>query len=61
MTPLRNLAARIDSNDTLDVREFAVQERMSSLFEVTLVALSENYKRVAGFEREALARRESFI
>jgi 2-polyprenyl-6-methoxyphenol hydroxylase-like FAD-dependent oxidoreductase len=26
-----------------------------------LVALSENYKRVAGFEREALARRESFI
>ena len=26
-----------------------------------LVALSESYKRVAGFEREALARRESFI
>jgi len=26
-----------------------------------LVALSENYKRVAGFEREALARRESFL
>ncbi|MBI2752475.1 MAG: flavin-dependent oxidoreductase [Betaproteobacteria bacterium] len=26
-----------------------------------LLALSENYKRVAGFEREALARRESFI
>jgi 2-polyprenyl-6-methoxyphenol hydroxylase-like FAD-dependent oxidoreductase len=26
-----------------------------------LVALSENYKRVAGFEREALARRKSFI
>ena len=26
-----------------------------------LVALSENYKRVAGFERDALARRESFI
>jgi 2-polyprenyl-6-methoxyphenol hydroxylase-like FAD-dependent oxidoreductase len=26
-----------------------------------MVALSENYKRVAGFEREALARRESFI
>jgi len=26
-----------------------------------LVALSENYKRVAGFEREALARRESFV
>jgi hypothetical protein len=26
-----------------------------------LLALSENYKRVAGFERDALARRESFI
>jgi 2-polyprenyl-6-methoxyphenol hydroxylase-like FAD-dependent oxidoreductase len=26
-----------------------------------LVALSENYKRVAGFEREALAKRESFL
>jgi len=26
-----------------------------------LIALSENYKRVAGFEREALARRESFL
>ena len=26
-----------------------------------LVALSEDYKRVAGFEREALARRESFL
>ena len=26
-----------------------------------LVALSENYKRVAGFEREALARRESLV
>jgi hypothetical protein len=26
-----------------------------------LVELSENYKRVAGFEREALARRASFI
>ena len=26
-----------------------------------LVALSENYKRVAGFERESLARRESFL
>jgi type VI secretion system secreted protein VgrG len=32
----------VASGDALDVRQFAVQQRMSSLFEVTLVALSDN-------------------
>jgi type VI secretion system secreted protein VgrG len=41
-TPLRNLSAQVASGDTLDVREFTVRQRISSLFEVTLVALSDN-------------------
>ncbi|MEP7124951.1 MAG: type VI secretion system tip protein TssI/VgrG [Byssovorax sp.] len=41
-TPPRNLAAHIASGDALDVRRFAAEERMSSLFEVTLVALCDN-------------------
>ena len=41
-TTPRNLAAHVASGDALDVRQFRVQERMSSLFEITLVVLSEN-------------------
>jgi type VI secretion system secreted protein VgrG len=37
-----NLVVTVASKDTLDVRQFVVQERMSTLFKVTLVALSEN-------------------
>jgi type VI secretion system secreted protein VgrG len=40
--PPRNLAVQVHSRDSLDVREFSVQQRMSSLFEITLVALSDN-------------------
>ncbi|HEX5611498.1 MAG TPA: flavin-dependent oxidoreductase [Burkholderiales bacterium] len=40
-------------------RPFARIEDVISQEELT--ALSENYKRVAGFEREALAKRESFL
>ena len=40
--PLRNLAVQVHSSDALDVREFSVQQRMSSLFEITLGALSDN-------------------
>jgi 2-polyprenyl-6-methoxyphenol hydroxylase-like FAD-dependent oxidoreductase len=40
-------------------RPFAKIEDVISQAE--LVALSENYKRVAGFERDALARRASFV
>jgi type VI secretion system secreted protein VgrG len=36
------LHASIASGDTLDVRRFHVRERMSSLFEITVVAMSEN-------------------
>jgi hypothetical protein len=39
---LRNLAVTIASGDALDIRQFTVHERMSSLFHVTLVAVSEN-------------------
>jgi type VI secretion system secreted protein VgrG len=39
---LRNLAVRVDSGDALDIRRFTVHERMSALFEISLVALSEN-------------------
>ncbi|HSN98620.1 MAG TPA: type VI secretion system tip protein TssI/VgrG [Candidatus Nanopelagicales bacterium] len=37
-----NLELKVDSGDLLDVREFRVRERFSSLFEVTVVALSPN-------------------
>jgi type VI secretion system secreted protein VgrG len=37
-----NLVVVTASRDTLDVRQFAVQERMSTLFTVTLVVTSEN-------------------
>ena len=37
-----NLLASIASGDPLDVREFSVVERMSSLFEITLVVMAEN-------------------
>src|SRR4051794_29488193 len=38
----RNLAVRVDSGDALDVRHFTVVERMSTLFEITIVAVSES-------------------
>ncbi len=38
--PLPNLAVYVDSSHALDVRRFAVEQRMSSLFEVTLTAFS---------------------
>jgi len=37
-----NLELELASSDRLDVRQFSVQERMSSLFQIDLVALSEN-------------------
>src|SRR4051794_16042446 len=37
-----NLAASIASGDAIDIREFAVDERMNALFRVDLVVLSEN-------------------
>ena len=36
------LLVTVASKDTLDIRQFVVQERMSTLFKVTLVAMSEN-------------------
>ncbi|MCC6559113.1 MAG: type VI secretion system tip protein VgrG [Polyangiaceae bacterium] len=39
---LRRVEATIASGDRLDVREFHVTERMSDLFEVSIVALCEN-------------------
>jgi type VI secretion system secreted protein VgrG len=38
----RNLHVTIASGDSFDVRQFSVVERMSSLFEITLLAVSEN-------------------
>ena len=38
----KNLELHVASGDGLDVRNFAVQERLSSLFQVNLVAVSEN-------------------
>jgi len=38
----KNLQLHLASNDALDVRNFAVQERLSSLFQVSLVAVSDN-------------------
>ncbi|APR78303.1 Hypothetical protein A7982_03650 [Minicystis rosea] len=38
---LRNLVVRVDSGDALDVRSFAVEERMSALFEIVIVAVSD--------------------
>jgi type VI secretion system secreted protein VgrG len=40
MTPRYSLSVQVDSGDPLDVREFSVRERISSLFEIDLVALS---------------------
>jgi type VI secretion system secreted protein VgrG len=38
----KNLQLHVASGDGLDVRNFAVQERLSSLFQVSLVAVSDN-------------------
>jgi type VI secretion system secreted protein VgrG len=38
----QNLTVSIASGDALDVREFSVVERMSSLFEITLLVVCEN-------------------
>src|SRR6185312_4606459 len=37
-----NFSLSIASGDALDVREFTVRERMSALFSVSVVAVSEN-------------------
>ena len=42
LQPGKNLELDVASSDRLDVRNFAVQERLSSLFQVNLVALSDN-------------------
>jgi len=39
---LRRLEVTVASGDALDVRHFSVTERMSSLFEVSIVAMSDN-------------------
>jgi len=41
-TGVRSLAVKVDSNDALDVRRFDVKQRISSLFEITVLALSPN-------------------
>jgi type VI secretion system secreted protein VgrG len=38
----KNLQLHVASDDALDVRNFAVQERLSSLFQVSLIAVSDN-------------------
>lgn len=38
----QNLSVELASGDTFDVREFTVSEKMSQLFEVRIVALSDN-------------------
>ena len=38
----RRLHAAIASGDALDVRRFDVSERMSSLFQISIVAVSDN-------------------
>ena len=49
-----NMSVTIASGDSLDVREFHVHEALSSLFEITLTALSDNpdidFESVAGRE-----------
>ncbi|MCK6441029.1 MAG: phage late control D family protein, partial [Planctomycetes bacterium] len=37
-----NLELEVSSGDSLDVRQFAVQERISSLLQINLIALSQN-------------------
>jgi type VI secretion system secreted protein VgrG len=37
-----NLAVTVDSGDALDVREFTIHERMSSIFDITLIVVCEN-------------------
>jgi len=52
-----HLSVEVDSGDSLDVRRFSVAERISSLFTVTLEAVSEN----AGIDLDAvLGRPASF-
>jgi type VI secretion system secreted protein VgrG len=46
----RHLALEVASGDALDVRQFSVEERMSALFEVRLVVLSES----AGLDFDAI-------
>lgn len=38
----KNLELEVDSGDAVDVRQFSVSERLSSLFQVDLVAMSED-------------------
>jgi uncharacterized protein involved in type VI secretion and phage assembly len=38
----RLLEVKVASSDTLDIRHFEARERMNALFEITLVAVSEN-------------------
>lgn len=38
----KNFAVKIASGDKLDVRQFSIHERLSSLFQVNLVAVSDN-------------------
>jgi type VI secretion system secreted protein VgrG len=38
----KNLAVEVGSGDALDVRQFSIRERLSSLFQVNLVVVSEN-------------------
>ena len=38
----RNLSIHVASKDPLDVREFAIADAISSLFEVTLTAVKRN-------------------
>ncbi len=38
----KNFEVKIGSGDKLDVRQFSIQERLSSMFEVNLVAVSDN-------------------
>jgi type VI secretion system secreted protein VgrG len=42
MRPSGNLVVTVASGDTFDIREFSVHERISSLFNVSLIALSDS-------------------
>jgi type VI secretion system secreted protein VgrG len=60
---LRRLEVTITAGDALDVRQFQVQERMNELFEISVVALSENpdidFEATAGQPMSFTARKDT--
>ncbi len=59
----RRLQLRVASGDALDVREFQVEERMNELFEISIVAVSDNpdidFDAIAGQPMSFTARKDT--